>query len=86
MGRELGISQTIIDAAPTDGLWDDDRTDERQLGMTYPELEQAMKHSEQDTKPTDTKELKNLMKFLSRQKKAKHKMDPIPVCMLGDEE
>ena len=86
MGRELGVNQTIIDAAPTDGLWDDDRTDERQLGMTYPELEQAMKHSEQDTKPTDTKELKNLMKFLSRQKKAKHKMDPIPVCMLGDKE
>ena len=86
MGKELGISQTIIDAAPTDGLWDDDRTDERQLGMSYPELEQAMKHSEQDTKPTDTKELKNLMKFLSRQQKAKHKMEPIPVCMLGDEE
>jgi NAD+ synthase len=86
MGKELGVNQDIIDAAPTDGLWDDARTDEKQLGMTYPELEQAMMHSEQDTKPTDTKELKNLMKFLSIQKRAKHKMEPIPVCKLGEQE
>lgn len=86
MGKELGVNQDIIDAAPTDGLWDDARTDEKQLGMTYPELEQAMMHSEQDTKPTDAKELKNLMKFLSIQKRAKHKMEPIPVCKLGEQE
>ncbi len=86
MGRELDVRKDIIDAAPTDGLWDDARTDEDQLGMTYPELETAMMHYEQDTKPTDTKELKNLMKFLSIQKQAKHKMEPIPVCKLGEQE
>src|SRR6056300_564301 len=43
MGIELGINQEIINAAPTDGLWDDARNDEDQLGMTYPELEEAMK-------------------------------------------
>ena len=86
MGRELGVNQDIIEAAPTDGLWDDARTDEKQLGMTYPELEQAMMYHEQDIKPTDTKELKNLMKFLSIQQRAKHKMEPIPVCKLGEQE
>ena len=86
MGRELDVRKDIIDAAPTDGLWDDARTDEDQLGMTYPELETAMMYSEQDIKPTDTKELKNLMKFLSIQQRAKHKMEPIPVCKLGEQE
>jgi len=42
MGRELGLEQEIIDAAPTDGLWDDGRTDEGQLGMSYPDLERMM--------------------------------------------
>ena len=84
MGKELGVSQDIIDADPTDGLWDDGRSDEDQLGMTYPELETAMQHSEQGIRPRDAKELKNLMKFLSIQAKARHKMDPIPVCKLGE--
>jgi NAD+ synthase len=84
MGRELGVSDEIINAAPTDGLWEDGRNDEDQLGMTYPELETAMQHSEQGIRPTDAKELKNLMKFLSIQAKARHKMDPIPVCKLGE--
>ena len=42
MGRELNILKEIIDAAPTDGLWDDGRTDEGQLGLKYSELEEAM--------------------------------------------
>jgi NAD+ synthase len=46
MGREFGLPQEIIDAAPTDGLWTDGRTDEDQLGMSYPDLERAMANDE----------------------------------------
>ena len=42
LGKELGILKDIIDAPPTDGLWDDGRTDEGQLGFNYSELEDAM--------------------------------------------
>ena len=42
LAKDLGVSQNIIDAKPTDGLWNDDRTDEDQLGITYDELEYAM--------------------------------------------
>jgi len=44
MGKELGILNEIIEAAPTDGLWDDGRTDEGQLGLSYQELEEAMEN------------------------------------------
>ena len=85
MGRELGIIQEIIDAAPTDGLWDDGRTDESQLGMTYPELEEAM---HLDALHDDEIEIKSLSKQhrsrLSKYRKIRarnlHKMAPIPVC------
>lgn len=86
MGRYLGVSEDIINAAPTDGLWDDARNDEDQLGMTYPELETAMKYAETGEKPKDGKEKQNLIKFLAIQAKAKHKMEPIPICMLEDED
>ena len=42
LGRALGVGEVILNAAPTDGLWGDDRTDEDQLGATYDELEWAM--------------------------------------------
>lgn len=74
MGRELGINQEIIDAAPTDGLWEDDRTDEGQLGMTYPELEAAMLR---------TGPLENIDKFKEIQRKNLHKMNSIPVCKVS---
>ena len=86
MGRELGVSEDIITAEPTDGLWDDARTDEKQLGMTYQELETAMKYAELNEKPKDSKEKQNLFKFLAIQKKAQHKMEPIPICILEDKE
>ena len=86
MGRELGVSEDIIIAAPTDGLWDDQRNDEDQLGMSYPELEEAMAYAESGEQPEDAKKKKNLLTFLAIQKKARHKMEPIPICMLGDKE
>ena len=70
MGRELGINPTIIDAAPTDGLWLDGRNDEQQLGMSYQELEEAMANPNS----------KNYQQYLKIRETNLHKMNPIPVC------
>jgi NAD+ synthase len=79
MGRELGIYQEIIDAAPTDGLWDDGRTDEDQLGMTYAELEMMMRWDQdgQVPAPADRAKLRRYREIRARNL---HKMQPIPVC------
>lgn len=80
MGRELGILDDIINAAPTDGLWDDGRTDEDQIGLTYAELEVAMRMSTGEmpmvNEPTV---LNNINKFLEWNARNAHKMNPIPV-------
>ena len=85
MGREFGLPQEIIDAPPTDGLWDDSRTDEDQLGMTYPELERMMVI---DRKGPDIKlsadERRKLKRYQELHKRNKHKMDPIPVCKMPE--
>jgi len=85
MGRELGLEQEIIDAAPTDGLWDDGRTDEGQLGMTYPELEHAMALDDADNCVYNPLELtktekSQLRKYREIRARNLHKMNPIPVC------
>jgi NAD+ synthase len=82
MGQELGLLQAIIDAPPTDGLWEDGRTDEDQLGMTYPELELAMR---QDTnselgKDSTPQQKRNLRRYREIRATNLHKMLPIPVC------
>ena len=84
IARELGIEQEIIDAPPTDGLWDDGRTDEGQLGMTYPELEHAMTLDQADNCVWDplalTKtEKAQLKKYREIRARNMHKMNPIPV-------
>ena len=72
LGKELGILKEIIDAPPTDGLWDDGRTDEGQLGLKYDELEEAM---ENPNSP-------NRVKYENIRKQNMHKMEPIPVCII----
>ena len=72
IGKELGILQEIIDAAPTDGLWDDGRPDEGQLGFDYQALEDAMKNPNSPHKAEYEKIRKQNM----------HKMEPIPVCKI----
>jgi NAD+ synthase len=84
MGRELGLEQEIIDAEPTDGLWADGRTDEGQLGMTYPELEHAMALDDADNCIYDpltlTKtEKAQIKKYREIRARNMHKMQPIPV-------
>ena len=72
IGKELGILKEIIDAPPTDGLWDDGRTDEGQLGFKYEDLEDAMKNP----KSPHRKEYEKI------RKQNLHKMEPIPVCKI----
>ena len=88
MGRELGVLQEIIDAAPTDGLWNDGRTDEDQLGMTYPELEHAMAihnddHCVYDPLALTKTEKAQLKKYRELRRRNLHKMEPIPVFKKG---
>ena len=94
LGRHLGVDQRIIDAAPTDGLWEDSRTDEEQVGASYEDLEWVM-DSEITIHAKDAKEctqwigkpltesqrhaVKQYMKF-NRQNK--HKMISIPTFKL----
>ena len=72
LGRHFGVDQRIIDASPTDGLWDDGRTDEDQIGASYAELEEAM---ETGGGPG----LEALIKFSQMNQ---HKMNPIPTFKL----
>jgi len=74
MGRELNILKEIIDATPTDGLWDDGRTDEGQLGLKYKELEEAMNNTSST----------NREKYEKIRNMNLHKMKPIPVCKIPD--
>jgi NAD+ synthase len=80
LGRELGILQAIIDAAPTDGLWDDGRTDQDQLGgLSYPELELAMKQDLGLIEVGSANEQHNLETYRAVRSRSLHKMNPIPV-------
>jgi NAD+ synthase len=82
IGRELGLPQEIIDAQPTDGLWDDGRTDEDQLGMTYPELECAMLMDQDPTfeLSADRLQKQRLAQYRKIRNRNLHKMQSIPVC------
>ena len=72
LGKELGILKEIIDATPTDGLWDDGRTDEGQLGFKYKDLEDAMKNQNSPHR----------QEYEKIRKQNLHKMEPIPVCKI----
>jgi NAD+ synthase len=72
LGKELGILKEIIDAPPTDGLWDDGRTDEGQLGFKYEDLEDAMKNPNSPHR----------LEYEKIRKQNLHKMEPIPVCKI----
>jgi NAD+ synthase len=81
LGRELGVNDEILQAAPTDGLWGDDRTDEDQIGASYPELEWAMAFSGDEAGLSACQqEVLAIYRRLNRANQ--HKMEPIPVCMI----
>ena len=72
LGEYLGVDQRIVDAKPTDGLWDDGRNDEDQIGASYEQLEEAMEHG--------TGPAVDILDKFNRQNK--HKMEPIPTFKL----
>ena len=72
LGKELKILERIINAKPTDGLWDDGRTDESQLGLKYEEVEEAMNNPNSP----------NYEKYIKIRKLNLHKMEPIPFCKI----
>lgn len=78
LAKELGIPQEIQDAAPTDGLWDDGRQDEDQLGATYAELEWAMDYNGSCDLSERQEEVLRI--YNKHHECNKHKMMPIPVC------
>ena len=84
IAKEIGVIQEIIDAKPTDGLWEDGRSDEDQIGASYPELEWAMDFKGNETQLNERE--KTVLAIYNRLNKMnKHKMDPIPVCEIPEE-
>jgi NAD+ synthase len=86
LAAHLGVPQSILQAAPTDGLWADGRGDEDQLGASYAELEWAM----EQVKETSSREGWNpreleVMDIYTRLHQAnQHKMQEIPVCLIPE--
>jgi NAD+ synthase len=86
IGKELGIVKDIIAAKPTDGLWDDDRSDEDQIGATYDELEWAMAFNDalKDERGLSYRQKEVLAIYRKFHQANRHKMDAIPVAMIPD--
>ncbi|RLB90995.1 MAG: NAD(+) synthase, partial [Deltaproteobacteria bacterium] len=92
IGKFLGIHQDILTAPPTDGLWEDDRTDESQIGATYGELEWAMTYDASQKIPgqppeqdLDDRQKEVLSIYHNFNTANQHKMVPIPVCKIPSE-
>lgn len=87
LGRVLRVNQDIMDAPPTDGLWGDHRTDEDQIGASYPELEWAMRMDDEGKTIDDFSDReKEVFTIYKRFNTAnKHKMIPIPICEIPED-
>ena len=79
IAKALDIVEEIKQAAPTDGLWDDGRTDEEQIGATYAELEWAMRHEENPSEDLTERQHRVLEIYRGFNKANSHKMNPIPI-------
>jgi NAD+ synthase len=82
IAKYLGINEEIIVAPPTDGLWGDSRTDEDQIGASYPELEWAMEMANKGKEANEFsgREKEVFLIFKRYNTMNQHKMLPIPVC------
>ena len=87
LGRALGIAGSILTCPSTDGLWHDNRTDESQIGASYPELEKAMlfEESQQDEKMLSTREKEVLAIYRKFNRANRHKTEPIPCAKIPPE-
>lgn len=85
LAKHLGIIEEILSAKPTDGLWEDGRTDEDQIGATYEEIEWAMSFELRigDVSKLDGREKEVWDLYRERHNKNAHKMMPIPICYVG---
>ncbi len=78
LSKQMNIIDEILKAKPTDGLWEDDRTDEDQIGATYDELEWAMSYKgKAEDLLGKQKEIYYIYNKLHKENK--HKMEPIPI-------
>ena len=86
IGKELGISEAILNAPPTDGLWSDNRTDESQIGATYVELEEAMRfEAESEDEDQLSQRQKEVLDIYHRLHQAnRHKIDPVPIIKIPE--
>jgi len=87
LGEFLNVPKSILNAKPTDGLWQDGRTDEDQIGATYDELEWAMNYLntgvvDYEKSPDIDRQSEVLKIYTKRHNTNRHKMNPIPVCSL----
>jgi len=84
VGRALGISEEVLNAPPTDGLWHDRRTDESQIGASYDELEWAMQFDAEagDDVSLNARQKEVLSIYRRFHRMNRHKMDPVPVCRI----
>jgi len=86
LGKYLKVPKSLIEADPSDGLFGDARTDEEQIGASYPELEWAMSMKDLGKTPSDfsgrKKEIYEI--FINFFNSNSHKMNPIPVCLVPD--
>jgi len=86
IARELGVPNSIIAAKPTDGLFADGRSDEDQIGATYPELEWAMEYiANGETHELSAREKEVMEIYKKRNRQNLHKVNPIPVCLIPQE-
>jgi NAD+ synthase len=86
LSKSLNLVKSIQEAVPTDGLWDVDRTDEQQIGATYPELEKIQKEFGTKTEADyEGRDLEVFKIFSKMNKAAQHKINPIPVCDIPEE-
>ncbi len=87
LANSLSICASILKAAPSDGLFDGERTDEQQIGASYPELERAMEHILQGgrAEQLEGRDREVVEIYLARNRANRHKMEPIPVCKVPDE-
>jgi NAD+ synthase len=100
LAKYLGVQEDILMAPPTDGLWQDDRSDEDQMGATYPELEWAMdwlelngrrvngrwqRPDDQTGQALTIRQWEVLAIYMRMHNNNQHKMQAIPVCEIPQE-
>ncbi|MDC0249335.1 NAD(+) synthase [Flavobacteriales bacterium] len=83
LGKKLGVHNKILTAEPTDGLWEDEKTDAEQIGASYPELEWAMTFNG-DADLLNEREKKVLEIYFKLNKTNQHKMCAIPICKIPE--